>query len=62
MGDTGLEPVTSCVSSMHSCSNTGFLAPKTAILGTKMRVFQSAVVALHWRDGGLALALGGNRH
>lgn len=62
MGDTGLDPVTSCVSCMTSMFKTPLMDARTAFSGTKMWVFQSATVALHRRHGGVTLTLGGNRH
>ena len=54
--------MTSCVSSMRSALETGFLRSGTAFFGPENGYFQSATVALHWRYDGFALALGGNRH
>ena len=62
MGDTGLEPVTSCVSSRHSTSGTALTTPRTAFFGVKTGVGEPFAVALRWRYGGATLVLQGSRH
>ena len=62
MGDTGLEPVTSCVSSRHSTSETTLTTPRTAFFGVKTGVGEPIAVALRWRYGGATLVLQGSRH
>jgi hypothetical protein len=51
MGDTGLEPVTSCVSSMHSMFKTAIITSRTPVFWPENGDSQSAVVALHRRNG-----------
>ncbi len=46
--DTGLEPVTSCVSSRTSMSETSLTTPRTAFFGVKTGVAEPITVALRW--------------
>ena len=53
LGDTELEPVTSCVSSMTSSSKTAFLDQGTAFSPVKTAISK----ALQWRYTGATMAL-----
>ena len=57
LGDAGLEPATSCVSSRRSRSKNGFADPRTAFLSVKSALFQSVTVALRSRYGGATVVL-----
>ncbi len=62
LGDTGLEPLTSCVSGRPSTPGPALTTPRTAFFGLKTGVGEPVTVALRRRYPGLTELLTPNRH